>query len=161
MELKIKVICEGLPDKSLEGIPVDAPDAQRGLLLGIQRGEDMIEATPADQGRVVFEPSFRVIPMQQDKTNFLGPFAKGVPAQRFFYLSWAVQGEGGKLTRIGRAKIHLSHLRWSEVEESLRSGNPLSVKLLLTDNKGRPRCGSIRDASWGIRESESGENSRS
>ena len=148
MELKIKVICEGLPGEALMSSSLDAADTRQSMYLGIQQGEDMIEAVPVNQGRAVFEPSFRVMPLAQDKTNFLGPFAKGRPTQRFFYLSWAVNGEGGQLMRIGRAKVHLSHLRWSEVEESLRSGTPLCVKLSLTDKKGRPRCGSIRDASW-------------
>ena len=148
MELKIKVICEELPDNALGDSSLGAANTRQSIYLGIQQGEDMIEAVPVNQGHVVFEPSFRVMPLPQDKTNFLGPFAKGTPTERFFYLSWAVQGEGNKLTRIGRAKIHLSHLRWSEVEESLSTGNSLSVKLSLRDNKGRPRCGSIRDASW-------------
>ena len=44
----------------------------------------------------------------------------------------------------GRAKVHLSHLLWSEVEESVRRGKPLSVKVMLTDKRGRPRYGSIQ-----------------
>ncbi len=148
MELKIKVICEELPDKALGDLSVEATDVQQSMYLGIQQGEDMVEAVPVNQGRVVFEPSFQVMPLPQGKTNFLGPFAKGTPTQRFFYLSWAVEGEDGKLTRVGRAKIHLSHLQWSEVEESLHTGKPLCVKLSLTDKKGRPRCGSIQDANW-------------
>lgn len=148
MELKIKVICERLPDKVPAGLVKDTADARQSIYLGIQRAEEMIEVAPTSRGRVVFEPSFRVTPLPENKTNFLGPFAKGTPTQRFFYLSWAVKDEGGKLTRIGRVKVHLSHLRWSEVEASLRSGASLSVRLSLTDSKGGPRCGSVRDASW-------------
>ena len=150
LELKIKVICEDLPGTPLPGSPSGAGVAHRDLHLGIQRGDDIIALARANQKRVVFEPSFRVLPLPEDKTNFLGPFAKGTPTQRFFYLSWAVMSEEGELTMIGRAKVHLSHLRWSEIEESLRSGKPLTVKLSLTDQRGRPRCGSIKgeDVSW-------------
>jgi hypothetical protein len=150
MELKIKVICEELPDTAFLGSPSGAAVARRDFYLGIQRGNDIIEAVPANQKRVVFEPNFRVLPLPEDKTNFLGPFAKGTPTQRYFYLSWAVKGAGGELTMFGRVKVHLSHLRWSEVEETLRTGKPLTVKLRLTDKRGRPRCGSIRgeDVSW-------------
>jgi hypothetical protein len=74
----------------------------------------------------------------------VGPFAKGTPTQRFFYLAWAVKEEGDKLTMFGRAKVHLSHLGWSKVEESVRSGEPLSVTLSMTDTHGGPRCGSIQ-----------------
>jgi hypothetical protein len=151
-ELKIKVICEELPGAALPDSPFGAAAAHRDIYLGIQRGDDVIDAAPTNQKRVVFEPCFRVLPLPDDKTNFLGPFAKGTPTQRFFYLSWAVMSAEGELTMIGRAKVHLSHLRWSAIEESLRSGKPLTVKLRLTDPRGRPRCGSIRgeDVSWHI-----------
>lgn len=82
MELKIKVICEELPDKVLVDPSVEATAVQQSMYLGIQQGEDMVEAVPANQGRVVFEPSFQVMPLPQGKTNFLDPFAKGTPTQR-------------------------------------------------------------------------------
>ena len=151
MELKIKVICEELPGTAFLGSPSSGMEVgRRDIYLGIQHGDAIIEAAPATKKRVVFEPSFRVVRLPGDKTNFLGPFAKGTQTQRFFYLSWAVKDAGGGLTMIGRAKVHLSHLRWSEVEESLETGKPLTVKLRLTDKRGRPRYGSIRGegVSW-------------
>jgi len=145
MELKIKVICEELPGTAFLGPPSSGVEVGRGdIYLEIQHGDDIVEAAPATKKRIVFEPSFRVLGLPGDKTNFLGPFAKGTPTQRFFYLSWAVKDAGGGLTMIGRTKVHLSHLRWSEVEESLESGKPLTVKLSLMDKRGRPRYGSIR-----------------
>jgi hypothetical protein len=150
MEIKIKVICEELPDAALLSAPAGAPGDHRDIYLGIQKGDEVIEAVPAKQKDVVFEPGFRVAPLPGDKTNFLGPFAKGTPAQRFFYLAWAVKEAGGRLAVFGRAKVHLSHLPWSVVEASLQAGKPLSVKLSLTDKRGKPRCGSIKgeEANW-------------
>jgi hypothetical protein len=145
MELKIKVICEELPGTAFLGSPSSGMEvSRRDIYLGIQQRNDIIEAAPATEKRVVFEPSFRVLRLSDDKTNFLGPFAKGTPTQRFFYLSWAIKNGEGGLTMIGRSKVHLSHLRWSEVEESLQTGKPLTVKLRLTDKRGLPRYGSIK-----------------
>jgi Family of unknown function (DUF5990) len=146
MELKIKVICEDLPGTKFS----DESVAREQMHIGIQRGDEVIEAVPANRKRVVFEPEFRVSPLLEGKTNFLGPYAKGTQAERFFYLSWVVKGEAGTLTMYGRAKIHLSHLRWSQVEEAMRSGKPLSVTVALTDKRGKPRCGSVRgeDVRW-------------
>jgi hypothetical protein len=120
------------------------------MYLGIQCGDDLLGAVPATQKQAIFEPSFHVSPLPNDQTNFLGPFAKGTPAQRFFYLVWAVKEEGEPLAMVGRAKVHLSHLRWSQVEEAVRSGKPLSVTLSPTDPHGRPRFGSIqgKDVRW-------------
>jgi hypothetical protein len=114
------------------------------VYLGIQKGETVIEAVPANRKRVVFEPVFRVAPLAGGKTNFLGPYAKGTPSARFFYLSWVVKGEGGDLTMFRRFKVDLSHLTWPQVENAARSGKPLIVNLSMTDQRGGPVCGSDR-----------------
>jgi hypothetical protein len=144
MELKIKVICEDLPGTKFVTKFGDEAVTYEPVHLGLQRGNEVVEAVPANRKRVVFEPSFRVAPLPDGKTNFLGPYAKGTPTERFFYLSWVVKGEAGKLTMFRRAKIHLSHLPWSQVEESIHSGKSFSVTLSLTDRCGEPRCASLR-----------------
>jgi hypothetical protein len=150
MELKIRVICENLPSTQLLDTVSGQSVVREHIHIGIQRGNEVIEAVPTNRKRVMFEPGFRVSPMLEGKTNFLGPYAKGRPTQRFFYLSWVVKDKEGNLTMFGRAKIHLSHLSWSQVEAAVRSGRGLSVAVSLTDKGGRPRCGSIRgdDLRW-------------
>jgi hypothetical protein len=144
MELKIKVICEDLPGTTFVDPSGNEPTTYEPVYLGIQCGSEVVEAVPASRKRAVFEPTFRVASLPDGKTNFLGPYAKGTPTQRFFYLSWVVKGEDGKLTMFRRAKIHLSHLPWSQVEEAIGAGRPLTVTLSLTDKVGGPRCGSLR-----------------
>lgn len=145
MELKIKVICEDLPGTQFVTVLGDKLVTYEPVHVGIQRGNEVVEAVPANRKRVVFEPTFRVAPLPDGKTNFLGHYAKGTPTERFFYLSWGVKNEQGKLTMFRRAKIHLSHLQWSQVEEAIGSNKVLSVTLSLTDKCGAPRCGSL----WG------------
>ncbi|HMO58862.1 MAG TPA: DUF5990 family protein [Roseiflexaceae bacterium] len=135
MELTINVLCEELPDSP--------PDPKHTLYLGIQRGEEVIEAVAVAQAQIVFAPSFRVAPLPGDATNFLGPFAKGTPTQRFFYLSWAIGDPAGNLNKIGRTKIHLSQLRWADVERAIEAGRAPGVRLALRDRTGRPTFGSI------------------
>src|SRR6185436_5301064 len=106
----------------------------------IQYGNEVIEAVPANRKRVVFKPGFRVAPLPDGKTNFLGPFAKGTQSERFFYLTWVEKREDGHLIMFRRAKIHLSQLPWAEVEKAIHAGKPLSVTLSLTDKRGGPRC---------------------
>jgi hypothetical protein len=144
MELKIKVICEDLPGTEFSTASCGELLAYERIHLGIQRGDEVIEAVPANRKRVVFEPEFRVSPLPDGKTNFLGPYAKGTQTERFFYLSWVTKDEEGNLTMFRRAKIHLSHLPWSQVKEAIDSGRQLSVTLSLTDKKGGPRCASIK-----------------
>jgi hypothetical protein len=144
MELKIKVLCEDLPGTEFLDTSGGKTFTYQPVHLGIQRGSEVIEAVPANRKRVVFEPQFRVSPMPDGKTNFLGPFAKGTPTERFFYLSWVVKDADGNLTMFRRAKVHLSQLQWSEVKAAIDSGRQLSVTISMTDKRGGPRCASIR-----------------
>lgn len=147
MELNIKVICEHLPGTDFPSL---TGGESQPVHLGIQRGNEVIEVVPANRKRAIFEPHFRVAPLPNGKTNFLGPYAKGTPTERFFYLCWVVKDKDGRLRGFRRAKIHLSHLPWSQVEEAIQSNKPLTVTLSLTDKKGEPRCASIRsnEARW-------------
>ena len=140
LELTINVICTDLPGSEFQAESC----IYRDIHLGIQRGEEVIEAVPANCKRAEFTPTFRVAPMPGGQTNFLGPFAKGTPNERFFYLSWGTKNEDGSLTMFRRAKIHLSHLPWQQVEEAIRSGKPLTVTLSMTDQRGGPRCASLK-----------------
>jgi Family of unknown function (DUF5990) len=150
MELKINVICEGLP--TTNNTAADDGDAVFGehLYLGIQRGEEVIAAVSPDSELITFEPVFRVAQRGDGTTNFVGAFAKGTPHERFFYLVWLRAAVGGEPVRYGRAKIHLSHLPWSVVSQAVAEGATLIVRLSMTDKRGQPRCGSIRvgDAQW-------------
>ena len=150
MELKIKVICENLPSQPLVESANGQPAVREQIHIGIQRGDEVEEAVPANTEGIVFEPSFQVSPLPNGKTNFLGPYAKGTPAQRFFYLSWVVKDQAGNLTMFGRAKIQLSHLSWAQVEAAVGSGRGLSVAVSLTDQRGKPRTGTIQgeDVRW-------------
>lgn len=152
MELTIKVICVNLPGGKFVEKHGDETATREGIHLGIQRGEEVVDAAPGNSKKVVFEPTFRVSPLSGGRTNFLGPFAKGTPKERFFYLSWVVKDAEGRLTMFRRAKVHLSHLPWSRVEEAVRSGKPLCVELSMTDRRGGPLCGSVRDedARWQV-----------
>ena len=144
MELKIKVICEDLPGTEFSGTSLGASFAYSHVHLGIQRGNEVIDMVPANRKQVVFEPEFRVSPLPDGKTNFLGPYAKGTPTERFFYLSWVEKDDAGHVIMFRRAKIHLSHLLWSQVEAAIDSGRQISVTLSLTDKKGEPRCASLK-----------------
>lgn len=150
MELKVKVICEDLPSQQL----LDNFDGQvvgrEPIHIGIQHGDQVVAAVSAHTESIVFEPSFNVSPMPDGKTNFLGPYAKGTPTQRFFYLSWVAMNNEGRQTLVGRTKIPLSQLTWMQVAEAVSSGRGLTVAVSLTDKRGKPRFGTIKggDLRW-------------
>jgi hypothetical protein len=141
MELTIKVICTDLPGTEFH-------DEEKGLHysnvhLGIQRGEEVIDIVPGDSKTAEFAPVFKVAP-RDELTNFTGPFAKGTKTERFFYLNWGVLVRPGIIHGFRRAKIHLSHLKWADVERAAKANKPITVRLSLTDAKGWPLCASVK-----------------
>jgi hypothetical protein len=138
-EITIEVLCRNLP-----GICFDDAPGREPVHLGIQKGNEVIEAVPADQKQVIFRPTFRVDKQPDGSPNFLGAFAKGTPQERFFYLSWGVVDKKGQFEMFRRAKIHLNHLTWEQVQSSVSNNKPLKVVIDMTAQKGDPLCGSIR-----------------
>ena len=139
-ELTIEVVCRNLPgirfeDQHPGGI------AYEPVHLGIQKGEEVIEAVPGNRKQAIFRPTFKIGKQPDGSPNFLGPFAKGTPQQRFFYLSWGVMHEDGSFKMFRRAKIQLNHLTWEQI-----SGKR-PVKLIIGSMVGRdggPVCGSLK-----------------
>ena len=142
--LRVRVIAIDLPgtcfrDPQDPRRPVKDPD-----FLGIQRGKEVIEQVPGDTKTVTFEPEVRVETKKDGTPNFLGPFAQGTADDRFFYLSWGVKRPGGRFDMFRRLKIRLGHLSATRVARACRSGEPITVRLRLTDAKGGPLCATPR-----------------
>jgi len=141
-ELTIEVICRHLPGIRFADY--------KPVYLGIQKGDEVIEAAPGDRKQVTFRPMFKIGTQPDGSPNFLGPFAKGTPQERFFYLSWGVMTEDGRFEMFRRAKIHLNHLTQEQVNSALSKNRPIRVTLDMTDRKGAPLCASVRKdrAKW-------------
>lgn len=138
-EITIEVVCRNLPGLSFEDAPGGGP-----VHLGIQKRDEVIGAVPADLKQVIFRPTFKIGKQPDGTPNFLGPFAKGTAQERFFYLSWGVVDDHGYLKMFRRAKIHLNHLTWEQVQNASLRDKPLKVIIDMTGQKGDPICGSIR-----------------
>jgi hypothetical protein len=141
VNLRVRVVGRDLP-----GIRFCDRDGsvREPVYLGIQRGREVIEAVPADVARAEFIAEFRVERGRGGAPNFLGPFAQGTAADRFFYLSWGVKTPLGFFEMFRRLKIGLGRLTWREIEASSTSGTPIDVELSLTDPHGAPLCATPR-----------------
>ena len=152
MEITIQARCSDLP--SLGSLPNRTASESPGgrLALGVQRGEAIVDLTEVRREPLELTAVLRVAEQAKGDTNFLGPYAKGTASERFFYLVWVVLGPNGEHERYGRVKVQLNHLRWSVVSRAADAGGTLTVELSLTDARGKPRCGSIRngEARWYI-----------
>jgi hypothetical protein len=149
-DLTVEVVCHNLPGSCFKDSHNPDDGVREPIYLGIQKGDEVIEAVPGDRKQVIFRPTFRVTKQPDGSPNFLGPFAKGTPQERFFYLSWGVKDKNGSFAMFRRAKIHLNHLTWNQVSKAVSSNRPLSVRIDMTGKNGDPICASIRKdrADW-------------
>ncbi len=141
--LRLKVICTNLPGIRFED-HLPESKVKEPVYLGIQCGKDVIDQVPADRRQVTFHAEFRIGKKSDGTPNFLGPYAQGRPKDRFFYLSWGVQREPGEFQMFRRLKIRLGHIGWTPIRRSVKTGQPIVVRLRLTDDKGGPLCATPR-----------------
>jgi len=142
--LRVKVVCTDLPGTRFRDPQDPARPVKDPVFLGIQRGKEVIEQVPGDTKTATFTPEFRVERKKDGTPNFLGPFAQGTADDRFFYLCWGVKRPTGGFDMFRRLKVRLGHLPAARVERACRSGEPVTVRLRLTDAKGGPRCATPR-----------------
>ena len=152
--LSIKVMCKELPGIRFLDSQDPAWPCREPVYLGIQRGRDVVDQVPADRQRATFIAEFKVLRKADGSPHFLGPFAHGTPADRFFYLSWGFKKNADRFEMFRRLKIRLGHLGWQEIQESMTAGHPIRVTLRLTDAKGGPLCGTppTSHITWGVAE---------
>jgi hypothetical protein len=138
----IEIVCTKLPGLRW---------GDRGPIhLGIQQGREVPELTPANLERIVFHCEFRVRKHTDGSANFLGPFAQGPRAERFIYLVWVVMDGTKPAAMLGRVKLHLNHIQWTQVEKAAARKKPIKVTVPLTSAKGGPVFASVRPdaAKW-------------
>ncbi|MEZ4726175.1 MAG: DUF5990 family protein [Caldilineaceae bacterium] len=152
MELSVQVICRQLP-ASVWTEQVKGKWVRREQIhLGLQRGEVIEAAVAVDAEPIVFDLLFTVRQQANGEPNFLGPYAKGAVADRFFYLVWATPAADGRLTMFRRVKVPLHYLSWDAVARAVQEVRPIEVELTLTDASGAPRSASLRadELRWSV-----------
>lgn len=134
-EISISIHCYHLPGSRFED--------RTSVRLGIQKGQAIIDDVPADTPQITF-----IVPLRVDrntetgKPNFLAPLAHGTPQERFIYLCWG-EWQNDKWDGFRRAKVHLKHLTWEQIEVALQNNQAVEFSFDMTDAKGGPVCGSL------------------
>lgn len=140
-ELTVRIIGEDLAD--IDFGERGAGAGRSRLFLGIQKGQEVINAVPVTEISATFTAHFSVSPLPDGGTNFLGPYAHGTRTARFCYLSWLVEEENGQKSMFSRIKIPLSQLSWAQVEEAVSAGIPVILRFSLLGKRGGPICASV------------------
>jgi hypothetical protein len=131
--LNVRIIGERLPGRSFAG--------HTNVHIGVQRGQEVVQAQPADATSVKF--TFGIVLRETDDggIDFRSPFVHGKPGDRFFYLVWGNVMDDGAFSRFGRVKLMLAAVPRGLVTAKTAS---LEAYLGLTDPKGGPVSAAVR-----------------
>ncbi len=143
MELRLRIVGEDLAEVDFD--ERSAVEGRSRIFLGIQKGQEVVDTVPVTTETATFTAYFSVSLLPDGRTNFLGPYAHGTRDARFCYLCWLVEDEAGKQSTFARIKLHLSPLRWGQVEKAARAKTPIVMHLSLLGKGGRPVCASVPD----------------
>jgi hypothetical protein len=115
-----------------------------GVRIGVQHGDTVVDAMPADAASVTFELEVTVVETA-DGLDFRGPLVHGRRGERFLYLVWTRPDAEGAPTMFRRAKLQLAPvIQLLPPTVSDADGRIVTGSLALTDAKGGPVCASVR-----------------
>ena len=135
MTLRLRVICRELP--GIRFCDVDG-NVREPVYLGIQERRNVIEQVPANVAEAVFCPEFRVERVAARRT-----FWDRSRRARRPIASSICHGACARplvASMFWRLKVRLGQLKWKQIEAVGRAGQPITVRLRLTDSRGGPLC---------------------
>ena len=131
----------------------DPPD---GVDFGIQKGSGARYETLFVQRRGRNDIRFRFSITAKDNRNdglpnFLGPYAQGTPAARFFYVDIGSYAGQKNTVWARRIKVPLQGITWAQIRQVAKNaGQALSTEIPGTGKDGGPTCGTVKDVVWRI-----------
>lgn len=124
--------------------------------VGIGRGDSLSGLVPGDASSARWQIEVKTRVQDGGDIDFGGAFVKGQRGERFLYLSWGTVDDDGAFTLFRAAKLWLSEIDPSVLQEAMRPGHHLVGSLGLTDRKGHPLCASVRPPAiaWSVEQTE-------
>jgi Family of unknown function (DUF5990) len=119
------------------------------VVVGVQRGHEVVDVHPADADRVVWAFDVAEVVDRTGAPDVRSPFVHGRPGARFLYLSWGGVGADGSPAMFRRAKLMLDPAMIAAAR-----GATLVAELSLTMADGTPLCAAVRSpaVAWSVRD---------
>jgi len=127
----------------------------KAVQYALQRGRDEIVSSVRSNGSdLAFDLTLTVSgQLESGAPRFTGPFAQGPAQERFVYITIGTMAGDPQSCWSRRAKIHLSEISWSVVEEAQSTpGSVIAGRFAGTGKKGEPACASMRtvEGGWAV-----------
>lgn len=122
------------------------PEGQmyENIHVGIGRADTLSELVAGDAPAARWQIEVKARVRDDGDIDFGGPFVKGRRGERFLYLSWGTVADDAAFTLFRAAKLWISDIEGSLVQEAILPGHRLVGSLGLTDRAGYPLCASVR-----------------
>ncbi|MFC7490768.1 MULTISPECIES: DUF5990 family protein [unclassified Knoellia] len=129
-------------DVHIVGVSPPAPVIEgRAVLVGMQRGRDVVSPRPVDGQSMTFDAELDVV-ITEAGVDYRGPWVQGRRGDRFLYLCWGHDSAHG-FDGFRRAKLMLGVLDPAEMAAA-PEGTVLEGRLTLVDARGGPVCAAVR-----------------
>lgn len=125
---------------------VELPDHRvldyNDLRLGIQEKKEVKQdvACSVRQARFMFSLDVEI---EGELVKFRGPVVQGTPGDQFVYLVWGAR-DGELWTTSRRVKVPLSSIETGRISRAIDTNQPLSMRIVMTNNKGEPIAASLK-----------------
>lgn len=112
--------------------------------VGLARGTDTIELVPGDADTARWTVPIELAIDEDGKLDQRGPFVLGPRGERYLGLRWLRRDADGNDVVFRGAKFKLFEMDGAFFEKALGEGRRLVGSLGLTDERGWPRCATVR-----------------
>ncbi len=113
--------------------------------VGLWRRDGVVERVPGDAAGAEWRFELDVHRDADGVLDFGGPFVRGPRTERHLGLIWeARDGAGAPFRTFRGLKLQLADAAPELVEAALRQGGTLVASIGLTDDRGLPRCATVR-----------------
>ena len=140
----------------LRGLPPARCGDYTQVEAGLQRGAEIVQSQPSVGDALEFVGELRVKDVtasaRQRPPVFLGPDTQGPAADRFLYVAWTGETQGGR-ARFRRLKVPLSGVTWSQIDAVGRDPTATLVATVAgRDRHGGPACATVPllDGGWQV-----------
>jgi Family of unknown function (DUF5990) len=139
-----------LPGRSCDPVPGGSP--YQNVHVGVKHRTGVLDLVRGDAPSARWEVEVTVRDGDDGGFDFGGPFVMGRRGERHLGLCWGTVGKDGSFALFRAAKLRFSHLDPALVERALGTDGRLVASLGLTDQKGHPRCATVKppDVVWSV-----------
>jgi hypothetical protein len=148
--MKLEIVGTNLPGRRCQPGPDGEIYDNIHVGLGIHR--EPFEIVPGNAKSARWQIEIDPKRAADGSLDFRGRFVHGTVGDRFLYLNWGTVAEDGAFHLFRRAKLPLSEIDPTLVEQAIQAGSALIATVNLTDRKGHPVCARVRPPaiSWQV-----------